>query len=178
MSCFVDLNSDCPTTAPSGFWYIQRHFQISKKLEEIAFLSWQRYGQFTWARLFGLSVTCFAVAVTCSWNTFHWVATAVDMVVTLEAVSSGRLYFLSGVRTDLSAKRHTRLPLTGPKLLLTPSYRFFFSKENNLSLIFQGHPTTIFGKISVRKTIWDLEFSEQFVVKFLACLPLLGLSNI
>ena len=24
----------------------------------------------------------------------------------------------------------------------------------------QGHPTTIFGKISVRKTIWDLEFSE------------------
>ena len=24
----------------------------------------------------------------------------------------------------------------------------------------QGHPTAIFGKISVRKTIWDLEFSE------------------
>ena len=27
----------------------------------------------------------------------------------------------------------------------------------------QGHPTTIFGKISVRKTIWDLEFSEHLL---------------
>ena len=29
--------------------------------------------------------------------------------------------------------------------------------------IIQGHPTTIFGKISVRKTIWDLEFSEHLL---------------
>ena len=35
-----------------------------------------------------------------------------------------------------------------------------------------------FRKISVRKTIWDLEFSEHFFPKFLACLPLLGFSNI
>ena len=27
----------------------------------------------------------------------------------------------------------------------------------------QGHPTTIFGEISVRKTIWDLEFSEHLL---------------
>ena len=27
----------------------------------------------------------------------------------------------------------------------------------------QGHPTTIFGKLSVRKTIWDLEFSDHFL---------------
>ena len=27
----------------------------------------------------------------------------------------------------------------------------------------QGHPTAIFGKISVRKTIWDLEFSEHLL---------------
>ena len=27
----------------------------------------------------------------------------------------------------------------------------------------QGHPTAIFGKISVRKTIWDLEFSEYLL---------------
>ena len=30
-------------------------------------------------------------------------------------------------------------------------------------LLRQGHPTTIFGKISVRKTIWDLEFSEHLL---------------
>ena len=27
----------------------------------------------------------------------------------------------------------------------------------------QGHPTAIFGKISVRKTIWELEFSEHLL---------------
>ena len=27
----------------------------------------------------------------------------------------------------------------------------------------QGHPTAIFGKMSVRKTIWDLEFSEHLL---------------
>ena len=30
-------------------------------------------------------------------------------------------------------------------------------------MISQGHPTTIFGKISVRNTIWDLEFSEHLL---------------
>ena len=29
--------------------------------------------------------------------------------------------------------------------------------------MFQGHPTAIFGKISVRKTIWELEFSEHLL---------------
>ena len=29
--------------------------------------------------------------------------------------------------------------------------------------IVQGHPTTIFGKLSVRKTIGDLEFSDHFL---------------
>ena len=40
-----------------------------------------------------------------------------------------------------------------------------------------GAPNVNFRKISVRKTIWDLEFSEHFFKKFLACLPLLGFSN-
>ena len=31
----------------------------------------------------------------------------------------------------------------------------------------QGHPTAIFGKISVRKTIWELEFSEHLLSNFL-----------
>ena len=31
------------------------------------------------------------------------------------------------------------------------------------AVIVQGHPTAIFGKISVRKTIWDLEFSEHLL---------------
>ena len=31
------------------------------------------------------------------------------------------------------------------------------------SLVKQGHPTAIFGKISVRKMIWDLEFSEHLL---------------
>ena len=35
----------------------------------------------------------------------------------------------------------------------------------------QGHPKTIFGKLSVRKTIWGLEFSDHFLKNFLlACL--------
>ena len=46
-------------------------------------------------------------------------------------------------------------------------------RDNN-----QGHPTTIFGRISVRKAILDLEFSKHLLQKFLACLPLLGFSNI
>ena len=38
-------------------------------------------------------------------------------------------------------------------------------------------PQRQFSEISVRKTIRDLEFSEHFIVKFLASLPLLGFSN-
>ena len=34
------------------------------------------------------------------------------------------------------------------------------TRQNNN---FQGHPTAIFGKISVRKMIWDLEFSEHLL---------------
>ena len=36
---------------------------------------------------------------------------------------------------------------------------------------FQGHPTTIFGKKTVRKTIWDLEFLEHFFFCKISCLP-------
>ena len=42
-------------------------------------------------------------------------------------------------------------------LLLWPDDKF------NQSATIQGHPTTIFGKTSVRKTIWDLEFSEHLL---------------
>ena len=42
------------------------------------------------------------------------------------------------------------------------------SRSLNISMItltrsVQGHPTAIFGKISVRKTIWELEFSEHLL---------------
>ena len=47
----------------------------------------------------------------------------------------------------------------------------------NHGVIGSGAPNVNFWKIYVRKTIWDLEFSEHFSVKFLACLPLLGFSN-
>ena len=33
--------------------------------------------------------------------------------------------------------------------------------------ISQGHPTTIFGRISVQKTILDLEFSKHLLQNFL-----------
>ena len=42
---------------------------------------------------------------------------------------------------------------------------------NLLNLTIQGHPTAMFGKISVRKTIWELEFSVHLLSNFLlACL--------
>ena len=43
---------------------------------------------------------------------------------------------------------------------------------------FQGHPTTIFGKCLFRRRFEIQNFRNIFfVVKFLACLPLLGFSN-
>ena len=40
-----------------------------------------------------------------------------------------------------------------------------------LGRAWQGHPMTIFGKLSVRKTIWGLEFSYHFLKNLLlACL--------
>ena len=37
------------------------------------------------------------------------------------------------------------------------------AQETDLILNHQGHPTAIFGKISVRKTIWELAFSEHLL---------------
>ena len=43
-----------------------------------------------------------------------------------------------------------------------PESLFISRFEKNLNPIKdQGHPTTIFGRISVRKTILDLEFSKR-----------------
>ena len=49
-----------------------------------------------------------------------------------------------------------------------PYNRMFANEKPVSQMVFslpyrQGHPTTIFGKISVRKTIWDLEFSEHLL---------------
>ena len=38
-----------------------------------------------------------------------------------------------------------------------------FVLVSQLSYTTRGHPTTIFGKLSVRKTTWDLEFSDHFL---------------
>ena len=40
---------------------------------------------------------------------------------------------------------------------------FRIKKINAKEEVEQEHPTTIYGKISVRKTIWDLEFSEHLL---------------
>ena len=48
-------------------------------------------------------------------------------------------------------------------------------RECNSFLERPGAPNVNFWKISVRKTIWDLAIFGTFVVKFLACLPLLNL---
>ena len=42
----------------------------------------------------------------------------------------------------------------------------------------QGHPTTISGKNICSEDDLRSRIFETFVVKFLACLPLLGFSNI
>ena len=47
----------------------------------------------------------------------------------------------------------------------------------DLFFVRSGAPTVNFRKISVRKTIWDLEIFGTFVVKCLACLSLLGWYN-
>ena len=38
-----------------------------------------------------------------------------------------------------------------------------FSPDYVTTKLSQGHPTSIFGKKPVRKTIWDLEFSEHLL---------------
>ena len=47
----------------------------------------------------------------------------------------------------------------------------------DIFFITQGHPTTIFGKYPVREDDLRSRIFGTFVVKFLACLPLPGLSN-
>jgi len=46
----------------------------------------------------------------------------------------------------------------------------------NMKTTFRGTQRQ-FWKISVRKTIWDIEFSEHLLLNFFACPPLLGFSN-
>ena len=49
---------------------------------------------------------------------------------------------------------------------LAPHYRRRIKNMSPFPFLcrfYQGHPTTIFGKISVRKTIWNLEFSEHLL---------------
>ena len=52
-------------------------------------------------------------------------------------------YFKAGLQDGLKKSLRTRIVTIGTGMR-------------------QGHPTTTFGMISVRKTIWDLEFSEHF----------------
>ena len=58
----------------------------------------------------------------------------------------------------------------GPYREALPERGIFF----RLQVYETGTPGDNFWKISVREAIWDL----RFVVKFLACLPLLGFSNL
>ena len=45
-------------------------------------------------------------------------------------------------------------------------------------ILFRGHPTTVFGKNICSEDDLRSRIFGTFVVKFLACLPLLGFSNI
>ena len=57
--------------------------------------------------------------------------------------------------------------------------KFLDSLEDNLVLYKHGHPESIFGKYLFRRRFEVREFSfGTVVVKFRACLPLLGFSNI
>ena len=60
------------------------------------------------------------------------------------------------------------------------SSKFLDSLEDNLVLYKHGHPESIFGKYYLFRGRFEVrEFSfGTFVVKFRACLPLLGFSNI
>jgi len=49
-----------------------------------------------------------------------------------------------------------------PQLLQTLDFRKTVG-QNCYFVTTTGHPTTIFGRISVRKTIWDLEFSKHLL---------------
>ena len=80
------------------------------------------------------------------------------------------------IRTELPRIGHCRgFPLGFMLALLSISMlqNWLYSCVKCLGLYticeVQGHPTTIFGKISVRKTIWELEFSEHLCK--ISCLP-------
>ena len=47
-----------------------------------------------------------------------------------------------------------------------------------LSIALQGHPTSIFGKNMFEDDLRSSRIFGTFVLKFLACLPVLGFSNI
>ena len=89
---------------------------------------------------------------------------------------------------NTAAKRLRMLQVEHFRSLLTVSIsqshfpvRSKFPARSRLhSVCSQGHPTIIFGKLSVRKTILiDLRcrIFWSFSEKFLACLPILGFSN-
>ena len=56
------------------------------------------------------------------------------------------------------------------KLKLYINYGELHCDSVNSSLVFSGAPNVNFREISVRKTIWDLEFSEHFFF-LISCLP-------
>ena len=67
-----------------------------------------------------------------------------------------------------------------PSVIFEPfaDKRFLKIIEPNLVPGSQGHPTSIFGKYFGSEDDLRSRILETFVVKFLACLPLLGFSNI
>ena len=54
-------------------------------------------------------------------------------------------------------------------------YEYYSARPQ--SALCQGHPTTILENICSEDDLWSRIFGTLIVVKFLACLPLLGFSN-
>ena len=73
------------------------------------------------------------------------------------------------LRTERETKTRVHLS-TGRRENLGTRLVNLACQEKYETANWRGHPTTIFGKISVRKTIWELEFSEHLLSNFLlAC---------
>ena len=76
----------------------------------------------------------------------------------------------------LTDENHDQLKSKLKNISYSYIYSYDFSKQKNI-LSKQGHPTSIFGNICSEDDLRPRIFGT-FVLKLLACLPLLGFSNI
>ena len=93
--------------------------------------------------------------------TIHWKALIIQM--TTQAICT------AFTRSLFQGAWHWKSPI---KIFFWSIQIFLLGNGNLRNILYwlsitSGAPNVNFRKISVRKTIWDLEFSEHFLVKFL-----------